>query len=327
MGYEIIIIPILLWLYIEAKELWVRILWGIGNFIMISALFLQDSASGIVAFGVILLFLIWVYVKDGNKLARILEIITMIFLFWSFLSIFRIPLIEPEEKDTTRYYTLLWLIPALLLGIIIVALYLYIKKKGTTLPKAFAYTIRICMISGIVLGFVLIVAMQFSDKMWQAFGSIGALRITDNSGSFRILLWKQCLKHYLYDSGIKEFLFGVGPDAFGCWYKTKNIVIPQVGGPFINSVYTNAHNDLLTAVVNLGILGALIYIGVFVSMAVTAVKSFSVKENKVWAVTSLLIIIGYVANNMFSFQTVCSTPFFFIIIALLLPSKKTSEKS
>lgn len=327
MGYEIIIIPILLWLYLEAKELLERILWGIGNFIMISALFLQDSASGIVAFGVILLFLIWVYVKDGNKLARILEIITMIFLFWSFLSILRIPLIEPEEKDTTRYYTLLWLIPALLLGIIIVALYLYIKKKGTTLPKAFAYTIRICMISGIVLGFALIVAMQFSDKLWQAFGSIGALRITDNSGSFRILLWKQCLKHYLYDSGIKEFLFGVGPDAFGRWYKTKNIVIPAVGGPFMNSVYTNAHNDLLTTVVNLGIPGVLIYIGVFISMTVTAVKSFSVKENKVWAVTSLLIIIGYVANNMFSFQTICSTPVFFIIIALLLPSKKTSEKS
>ena len=326
MGYEIIIIPILLWLYLKAKELWERILWGIGNFIMISAIFLQDSASGIVAFGVILLFLIWVYVKNGNKLARILEIITMIFLFWSFLSIFRIPLIEPEEKDTARYYTLLWLIPALLLGIIIVVLYLYIKKKGTTLPKAFAYTIRICMISGIVLGFVLIVAMQFSDKLWQTFGSIGALRITDNSGSFRILLWKQCLKHYFYDSGIKEFLFGVGPDAFGRWYKTKNIVIPAVGGPFMDAVYTNAHNDLLTTVVNLGIPGVMIYIFVFISMAIAAVKSFLIKDKNIWAMPTLLILIGYLINNMFSFQTVCSTPVFFIIIALLLTSKKTSEK-
>lgn len=322
MGYEIIIIPVLLMLYLNAKELSKRILWGIGNFIMLSALFLQGSASGIVAFGIILLFLIWVYIKDADKLAGILEITDMIFLFWSFLSIFRIPLIEPEEKDTTRFYTLLWLIPLFLLGIIIAMLHLYIKKKGTSLPKGFAYTMRICMISGIVLGFMLIVAMQFSDKLWQAFGSIGALRITDNSGSFRILLWKQCLKHYLLDSGKREFLFGVGPDAFGCWYKTKNIVIPQVGGPFMDAVYTNAHNDLLTAVVNLGIPGVLVYIGVFISMAVTAVKSFSVKENKVWAMTPLLIIIGYVANNIFSFQTVCSTPIFFIIIALLLSSEK-----
>ena len=327
MGYEIIIIPILLWLYFEAKELWEKILWGIGNFLMISAIFLQGSASGIVSFGVILLFLIFVYVKDGNKLARILEIVNMIFLFWSFLSIFRIPLLEPEEKDTTRFYTLLWIIPAVLLGSIIAMLYLYIKKKGTTLPKSFAYTIRIIMISGIVLGFMLLFAIQFSDKLWQVFGSVGALRITDNSGSFRILLWKQCLKHFLLDSSIKEFLFGVGPDSFGCWYKTKNIVIPQVGGPFIDAVYTNAHNDLLTAAINLGIPGVIIYIGLFISMAVTAVKSFSIKDKTLWTMPALLIIIGYVVNNMFSFQTVCSTPVFFIIIALLLTSKKTSGKS
>ena len=317
-GYEIIIIPILVWLYLETKEVWKRILWEIGNFMVISAVFLQDSSSGIVALGVILLVLIWIYAKDAKKLSRILEIVCMIFLFWSILSIFRIQLIEPEEKDTSRYYTLLWIIPVILLGIIITALYLYMKKRGSLLPKAFAYAIRIGIVSCILLGIALIISIQFSDKLWRAFGSVDAIRITDMSGSFRVLLWKQCLKHYLFESGIKEFLLGVGPDSFGYWYETKNIVIPVVGGPFMDSIFTNAHNDIITTMVNIGIPGLAIYLCVFLTMAGVTIKSIYKKTENTWAIPALMVIIGYVVNNFFSFQTVCSTPIFFIVMSLML---------
>lgn len=324
MGYEIIIIPLLVWLYLQAEKVYERIIWGIGNFIMISALFLQDSSSGIVAFSAILLFLVWIYAKDPAKLARVLEIVCMIFLFWSILSIFHIKLLEPIEKDTTKYYSLLWLIPTSLLGAIIALLYIFIKKKGESLPKSFAVSMRVGMIAVFLLLCGGVIAIQFSDTLWAALGSKQSLRISDTSGSSRILLWKQCLKYYLFETELKDFILGFGPDSFGYWYATKNIVIPSVGNPFVGGIYTNAHNDFLTTTVNLGIPGIIIYFCVFLSMAVNAGSAFFKKKEYTYAVLMLMVIIGYVVNNMFSFQTVCSTPLFFIIAGLLLPESENN---
>ncbi len=321
MGYEITVIPVLIWLYISAKEVFDRIVWGVGCFITVSAVFLQDAGSGIVAMSVILLFLFAVYIKDAEKLARILEIVCMIFLFWSILSVFHVKLIEPEEKDTSQYYTYLWLVPVVILGLAIGFLYFYMKKKGKKMPKNFVDIVRAGMVTGIMFAVGLFFAIQFSDGLWAALGSKSSLRLSDASGSFRILLWKQTIRHYIFDSGIKDFLFGVGPDSFGYWYETKHIVIPQVGGPFIDAIYTNAHNDFLTTVVNLGIPGAVIFFAVFLSMAAKQ------DNDKEWAMACIITVIAYVINNVFSFQQVCSTPVFFVIMALLLtPKNKTLQK-
>lgn len=320
MGYEITVIPVLIWLYLTVKEIFDRIVWGIGCFITVSAVFLQDAGSGIVALGVILLFLFGVYVKDAEKLARILEIVCMIFLFWSILSIFHVKLIEPEEKDTSQYYTYLWLVPVVVLGLAIGFLYFYMKKKGKKMPKTFVNIVRAGLITGIVFAIVGVIAVQFSDGLWAALGSKSSLRLSDASGSFRILLWKQTIRHYIFDSGIKDFIFGVGPDSFGYWYETKNIVIPQVGGPFIDAIYTNAHNDFLTTMVNLGIPGAVIFFAVFLSMAAGR------DSDKEWAMAAIITVMGYFINNVFSFQQVCSTPVFFVIMALLLTKNKTGQK-
>ena len=186
------------------------------------------------------------------------------------------------------------------------------------MPKAFVLPVRVGMIAGATLLAGGLIAVQFSDTLWRILGSKESLRISDASGSFRILLWKQCIKHYLFETDIKHFVFGFGPDCFGYWYATKNIVIPVAGGPFMDAVFTNAHNDYLTAVINLGIPGLISYLFVFLSIAVNAVNSLLRKKETKRAMLLLLILIGYAVNNAFSFQTVCATPIFFIIIGLVM---------
>ena len=325
MGYQICVIPVIVWFYISVRETYKRIIFAIGSFVVISAVFLQGSSSGLVAlFGIIYILLI-VYAKDAGKIARILEILFGMCAFWLIFSIFNIPLLEPEEMDTTRIYSLLWAIPGVILALAIFGIYFYISKtQKNNLPKALSILIRAGLISVFCIGTGLIILIQVSDPLWQFLGAKESLRISDLSGSGRILLWRKCLQFYFSDSSIKELIFGFGPDCFGYWYQTKDIVIPVEGGPFAGAVFTNGHNDLLTALVNYGLPGLFIYISTFVTMLITFVKR---KKNDAldWSLLGIIAISGYLINNMFSFQQVCATPIFYLVLALIIHEVQKQE--
>ena len=63
--------------------------------------------------------------------------------------------------------------------------------------------------------------------------------------------------------GIVRWIFGVGPDAFGVWYEKAGITISG-DGEFAGAIYTNAHNEWITALVNTGFIGVLSYLAIFV---------------------------------------------------------------
>ena len=317
MGYQICIAPLLIWLYVTAEKTYMRIVFGISVFLMMAALFLQGSRSGIIALAAIIYILLLIYSNNAVKTARIAETVCAICLFWLIFSAFNVKLLEPEEMDTTRMYSWLWLIPALVLAAFITGIYVYIRKsKKEKFPDRVGILIRVCLISLVLLATAGIFAIQLSDPLWRLLGSNNSLRITDMSGSGRILLWKSCLQGFLADSKVKELIFGVGPDCFGFWYQTKNIVIPVEGGPFGEAVFTNAHNDLLTAMVNYGIPGMILYSSTFIIMLITLIKRCG-KGLSNWSVLGIAVLMGYFINNIFSFQQVCSSPLFYIIMGLI----------
>ena len=318
MGYQICVIPVIIWFYVSVKETYKRVIFAIGTFIVIAAVFLQGSSSGLVGVAGIIYVLFLIYAKDAGKIARILEIVFGMCAFWLIFSIFNVPLLEPEEMDTTRVYSLLWLIPTVVLAPAILGIYFYINKsQKETIPKSISTLIRAGLISVSVIGIGLFTAIQFSDSLWLLLGAKESLRINDLSGSGRILLWRKCLEYYFSDSSIKEFIFGFGPDCFGYWYQTKDIVIPVEGGPFAGAVFTNGHNDLLTALVNYGFTGLIIYASTFVAMLITFFKRG--KNNGFnWSLLGIILLVGYLLNNMFSFQQVCATPIFYLVAALVI---------
>ena len=119
------------------------------------------------------------------------------------------------------------------------------------------------------------------------------------------------VRYFFSSGGIRNLLFGVGPDGFGYWFEESGILIP-VSGQFQDAVYANAHNEFITCMVNLGIPGVILYIAFFVNTLIRFLKA----KGHPWRMTGILLIAAYTVNQFFSFQQLVATPLFIFLIAL-----------
>lgn len=77
-------------------------------------------------------------------------------------------------------------------------------------------------------------------------------------------------------------------------------------GYFEGSVFTNAHNEWLTTLVNMGLLGVAAYAAVFITALQTYRKNF----------LAVLLLLTYGIHSLISFQQVLNAPLFFLILGL-----------
>ena len=124
-----------------------------------------------------------------------------------------------------------------------------------------------------------------------------------------------------YSAGIqilKEFplihkLFGAGPDCFACCAYAMPELSDMLYRYFGSARLTNAHNELLTCLVNTGIFGFIFYLGIFVSFIIGSGKKR--KKNPVLYVLSLSVIC-YFVHNMVSFAQVLNFPYLFMFAGM-----------
>lgn len=313
-GYLVCLIPVAIWLYLfEEKRAW-NIVWGIMLYVSLAVLFLQGSSSGIVALAGILLVCFCFAIKTYKHFIRLLSILFMISSFWMILSLFQVKILEPGSALTTQmFYSPLWIMPTVILLAIIISLIIWTKRKHKdTLSYTFIRNTRILIASIIGMGLIVFIAIQIwgtaSDN-----SIVQRIIIKDTWGSNRIILWKETIKHFFFDTSIKNRLFGVGPDCYGNWFIDQGIYIPAEG-PMRDVVYTNAHNLILTTMVNAGVIGVSIYLFMWISLLVFFLKKKSVSN---FAVLGILMIIGMGINGFFSFQQICATPLFFALLGLV----------
>ncbi|MBR3039868.1 MAG: O-antigen ligase family protein [Lachnospiraceae bacterium] len=313
-GYMMCLVPVLIWLYLlEEKRVW-NVIWGIMLFISLAALFLQGSSSGVVALAGVLLVCLCFVIKTYKNLIRLLSIPFMISFFWMMLSLFQVELLEPEEVHTPqKVYSLLWIIPVIILLAVIVILSAWVKKKHKDdLSFSFIRNTIILIAAIIFVGMLVFTVIQIwgpsSDN-----GIVQKLIIKDTWGSNRVLLWKETLKHFFGNTPLKSILFGVGPDCYGNWFIEQEIYIPAEG-PLSEVVYTNAHNLILTMLVNAGLIGMLIYLATWGSLLFLFIKK---RKESYFSLLGILMITGMGINGFFSFQQVCATPLFYALLGLV----------
>ena len=82
---------------------------------------------------------------------------------------------------------------------------------------------------------------------------------------------------------------------------------------FGGSRLTNAHNELLTGLVNTGILGAGFYLGIFVSFIFKCIKRGE-KDSEFYIFA--LCAVCYLIHNVVSFAQILNLPFMFIIMGM-----------
>ena len=119
--------------------------------------------------------------------------------------------------------------------------------------------------------------------------------------------------HILRELPLIHKLFGAGPDCFAnCAYSLPELS-DMLSQYFGNARLTNAHNELLTCLVNTGILGVLFYLGIFLSFTVSCMKKG--KDNQ-FLYFLCLSVVCYFTHNLVSFAQVLNLPYLFILAGM-----------
>ena len=134
----------------------------------------------------------------------------------------------------------------------------------------------------------------------------------DYWGSHRGVIWRAGIMEFKSLSPFRKF-FGVGPDCFYDATLDNAEVIELVRQHYGDTRLTNCHNTLLTMLNNVGIFGTLTFGGV---LFMTMKACLSRIKNHPELMMIPLSIVMYLANNVVSFQTITSTTFLFIVIAV-----------
>ena len=110
-------------------------------------------------------------------------------------------------------------------------------------------------------------------------------------------------------------MFGVGPD---CMYAfLSNEASPELQNMVYDFFYgnrlTNAHNEWLTILVDIGVLGLVSYAGMMISV----IRNFLHAGKKSMLVGACgFCVLAYTVNNMFSFQQVMNISTVFVIMGI-----------
>lgn len=108
-------------------------------------------------------------------------------------------------------------------------------------------------------------------------------------------------------------IVGVGPDCFADYVYDVPELAEKLMEQFGNQRLTNAHNEQITHLVNVGVLGWACYMGIFVSAFVRYMKKAGSQPVLYLCAIGIL---AYTAHNMVSFQQVLNTPFIFILLGI-----------
>ncbi len=190
-------------------------------------------------------------------------------------------------------------------------------KRDRYPAKTFRVLARIIMIilSVFAAAFLILTVMETRSP-----GSIGPLsqyavfHFNPSWGSSRGATWTagwNCFR----EQNILKKLVGIGPDAmsFYLYQDGSTKLLEFVQTSFGSATLTNAHNEWLTILVNVGVLG----LAAFAGMISTAIFRFISKAGRNPVVCACgMCVFAYTVNNIFSFQQAMNTATIFAILGI-----------
>lgn len=183
-----------------------------------------------------------------------------------------------------------------------------IRRQSKRLKAGLAVGVLGGVFLGILLGYVVV-----------------SRSVGDGFGSGRGFLWKIALEGFAQADG-KDKLLGAGPDCYGEAIFNRLGAETKVwdGEHWEGAVFTNAHSEFLSQLCNVGILGSLSYLAVFLAglyryWADGAGIRMHRRAGGAGPGNSrlgLLAIVMYGLHSLISFQQVLNTPLLFLVLGL-----------
>ncbi len=156
--------------------------------------------------------------------------------------------------------------------------------------------------------------------------------IDDSFGNGRGFLWRIALESF-EAADVKDRLLGAGPDCYGEAVFNRLGAGSDVwkGDHWENAVYTNAHNEFLSQLCNVGIFGTVSYLAIFLIGLYRCWRGIRTGQGgeeesggggaggkadsyELWV--GLLAIAMYGAHSLISFQQVLNAPLLFLVLGL-----------
>ncbi len=146
-------------------------------------------------------------------------------------------------------------------------------------------------------------------------------------GNGRGVIWR--LAGELYRGlPLRRRLFGVGPDGFPAWIGTKPQLLESIGSYYGTVRVTNAHCELFTALIDEGALFTLSLTAFYAALFYDYIKSLKNGSRKTdtAALCGAMMTASAAAQQMFTFRTVVSAPFFLAFTGIMMRIVHRLEK-
>lgn len=149
--------------------------------------------------------------------------------------------------------------------------------------------------------------------------------ITNYTVQTRFWAWEAGIKGWKETP--KTILLGWGPENFNIPF-SKYFNPKFFQGPGAETLFDRAHNMFVEVLVTMGLLGFLSYIGIFISVIKVLWKKINQKEDALYGIGFITLIIAYAIHNSFIFDTSANFLVFFTVLGFIyfLSSQKTDIK-
>lgn len=314
----------LLW-WMEERMTWKKVLLMAYVAIGFATLATQGSSSGIVTFAVIMFVLFGMSVRDSARMEVFWQEMTIFsgacLVTWVLrkINVFSQELIMEGITDLLTFSSA-GIIMTILSGTILYLTHRAREKRNY--PEKMIHRIYCGIAIAVPLVIVLILLLTLMNTL--ADGAFTS-NITDPDvakwltfnvswGSARGGTWAAGARCF-WEADFLHKVFGVGPDCLYAFLSNEGSTGLQtmVQERFGGSRLTNAHNEWLTILVDMGVLGLVSYAG----MMISAIRNFLRAGRKSVLVGACgFCVLAYTVNNMFSFQQVMNISTVFVIMGI-----------
>lgn len=308
-SYMAITMPICFVLSIFSKYKDIRI-YSLLSILIISMSFVtQNSASLIVAMLVLLVVLLFISFKDKEYLKRYSLLVVMMLLGFKIICVLRILFPNRSAKlDNIFLFIINSNLTTILLIISLIICFVvfkYINNENIIYIKRIVkYIFYVSLILFII--FVLLINMNFINL------NINLFKFNDSWGNNRGEIWRISLKALIQMFKENPFRIIIGAGSDNYYDAVYYYCFDEVKINWFNVILTNAHNEWLTALINYGLVGGLVYLCIYLKSIY-----YSFKKEDIYHLILGMMLLCYVVNNFFSFQQAVSTPIAFFVFALI----------
>lgn len=331
-GYWSVTAPIGITLYWYSDKIWIRIASGIYSMIAMLSGVTQGSESAYLVFAVVVLVLFVLSFDSSMRMYRFLEL-CMMFAGSCLLAKWMMHVPGLALNYVTEGGAYFGVTTALLFGnaavwMFFITLGCYILLRvagGQLLSQVEDYAQKHRRLKGIVTAAVVVAACIAALILLVKSGALYTREASDtaydddirmvfseNWGNGRGASWNCGINAY-QSMDLLHKIVGIGPDCFADYVYDVPGLKARLADWFGNQRLTNAHNEQLTILVNIGALGWLCYAGIFLTAFVRYLKEAHRQSMLYLCAVSML---AYTMHNLVSFQQVLSTPYIFIVLGI-----------